>query len=46
MKVLERWRGFATDRNYRKLFDSDTLQLSEALFGTPPPLFNTLDPPE
>lgn len=36
MKVLERWREFADDEDYWRLFDEETIRLSTALFGPPP----------
>lgn len=36
MKVLDRWRHFADDPDYRAIFDSEMIDLSEAIFGRIP----------
>jgi hypothetical protein len=36
MKVLDRWREFLRDEEYRSLFDDEVLRLSEAIFGPLP----------
>lgn len=36
MKVLDRWREFANDEDFWRLFDEETIRLSTELFGPPP----------
>lgn len=38
MKVLDRWKSMARDRRYRSLFDEETCELAEAIFGWHPPI--------
>lgn len=33
MKVLERWKHFAHDREYKKIFDDEIIRLSHEIFG-------------
>lgn len=36
MKVLDRWRAMADDKDYRRLFDEEILSLAQAAFGHSP----------
>jgi hypothetical protein len=36
MKVFDRWKLLADDEAYRRLFDEETIRLSEAIFGPSP----------
>lgn len=36
MKVFDRWRAFADEDDYRRLFDDEAVRLAEAIFGPHP----------
>ena len=36
MKLFERWQHYRDDRQFRALFDADTVDLARSIFGPPP----------